>query len=98
MLVFTVTFATIIFIVAISTVPATFPNVPGSFIYLMAASYGVYFIDKGVNLATRKRETSQPGLTARLDEIEERLRLAESRGISYANDAEITAQTKPDGS
>jgi hypothetical protein len=50
MLVFTSIFGVTIFLVAISKYPPAFPDVPLGFIYLMAASYGVYFLDKGFEL------------------------------------------------
>jgi hypothetical protein len=60
MLVFTSVFGAVTLVVSLSTYPPRFPDVPQGFIYLMGASYGVYFLDKGVNIVTRRRKGNDP--------------------------------------
>ena len=56
MLVFTCIYGVSVFVVTISSFPPRLPDVPIGFIYLMAASYGVYFLDKSFNLVAHRRQ------------------------------------------
>jgi len=59
MLMFTFMFATIFFIVVIGALPSPrLPDIPQTWIYVMAASYGVYFLDVGLKAVTRRERTT----------------------------------------
>ena len=87
MMIFTVLFATIIFLVAANK--SGFPEVPPGFIYLMAASYGVYFIDKGADLIGGKTNRD---IGSRLDNLEKRLARLEEKLGAEGHSAESQAE------